>query len=65
MGNISCKETNFNWEEVHDLAEELEHIKSSKLIDRLDSFLDYPNFDPHGEPLPTRNGEIQIAIQPH
>ncbi len=49
---------NFNWEEVHDLAEELEHIKSSKLIDRLDSFLDFPNFDPHGEPIPTRNGEI-------
>ena len=52
------KKLNFNWEEVHDLAEELEHIKSSKLIDRLDSFLDFPNFDPHGEPIPTRNGEI-------
>ena len=52
------KKLNFNWEEVHDLAEELEHIKSSKLIDRLDSFLDFPNFDPHGEPIPTRNGKI-------
>ena len=48
----------FNWEEVHELAEELEHIKSRKLINRLDSFLDFPNFDPHGEPIPTKNGEI-------
>ena len=49
---------NFDWGEVHDVAEQLEHIKSEKLVDRLDSFLKYPSFDPHGEPIPTKNGEI-------
>ncbi len=49
---------NFNWGEVHDLAEQLEHIQSPELVDRLDSFLGFPKFDPHGEPIPTREGEI-------
>ena len=48
----------FNWSEVHDVAEQLEHIQSSELIDRLDIFLEHPKFDPHGEPIPTREGEI-------
>ncbi len=48
----------FNWGEVHDVAEQLEHIKSDELVDRLDSFLGFPKFDPHGEPIPTREGEI-------
>ena len=48
----------FSWGEVHDVAEQLEHIKSSELIDKLDSFLEYPKFDPHGEPIPTKNGTI-------
>ena len=48
----------FNWGEVHDLAEQLEHIKSIDLVDRLDSFLGFPKFDPHGEPIPTKRGEI-------
>ncbi len=48
----------FNWGEVHDVAEQLEHIKSPELIDRLDTFLEYPNFDPHGEPIPTKDGKI-------
>ena len=48
----------FNWSEVHDLAEQLEHIQSSELIDRLDIFLEHPKFDPHGEPIPTKDGEI-------
>ena len=39
----------FNWSEVHDIAEELEHIKSNKLINRLEKFLGYPKFDPHGD----------------
>lgn len=50
----------FNWDEVHEVAEQLEHIQSNKLIDRLDSFLDYPKFDPHGDPIPNANGEIEI-----
>ena len=48
----------FNWSEVHDVAEQLEHIQSSELIDRLDIFLEHPKFDPHGEPIPSREGEI-------
>ena len=48
----------FNWGEVHDVAEQLEHIKSLELIDRLDTFLEYPKFDPHGEPIPTKDGKI-------
>ena len=46
------------WEEVHDIAEELEHIESPKLIDRLDAFLGYPSFDPHGDPIPDAAGKF-------
>lgn len=48
----------FSWSEVHDVAEQLEHIKSEKLTDKLDHFLNYPKFDPHGEPIPTKSGII-------
>ena len=48
----------FNWGEVHDIAEQLEHIKSEKLVNRLDDFLNHPQFDPHGEPIPSKNGKI-------
>ncbi|MCF6181217.1 metal-dependent transcriptional regulator [Lutibacter sp.] len=50
---------NFNWDEVHELAEELEHIKSEKLITNLDAFLNFPTLDPHGDPIPTKNGKIK------
>lgn len=50
---------NFSWDEVHEIAEELEHIKSEALIDKLDEFLDFPDFDPHGDPIPNRDGEIK------
>lgn len=46
----------FSWSEVHDIAEQLEHIKSNKLINKLDHYLNYPQFDPHGEPIPTQTG---------
>lgn len=49
----------FSWDEVHEIAEELEHIKSEKLINKLDEFLGFPNFDPHGDPIPDANGIIQ------
>ena len=49
---------NFNWDEVHDVAEQLEHIKSEKLIDNLEKFLGFPDFDPHGDPIPDRNGKF-------
>jgi len=48
----------FSWDEVHDVAEQLEHIKSEKLIDKLEEFLDFPTEDPHGDPIPDRNGKI-------
>ncbi len=48
----------FSWDEVHEIAEELEHIKSEKLIDSLDEFLGFPTFDPHGDPIPNQKGEI-------
>ena len=49
---------NFSWDEVHDIAEQLEHIKSPKLINQLDAFLDFPTHDPHGDPIPNKEGEI-------
>jgi DtxR family transcriptional regulator, Mn-dependent transcriptional regulator len=49
---------NFSWDEVHEIAEELEHIKSDALINKLDQFLDYPDFDPHGDPIPNAKGEM-------
>ncbi len=48
----------FSWDEVHDIAEQLEHIKSEKLIDKLDDFLGNPTEDPHGDPIPDANGRI-------
>ena len=44
------------WDEVHDIAEELEHIQSEKLIKQLDNFLGKPTADPHGDPIPDENG---------
>jgi DtxR family Mn-dependent transcriptional regulator len=49
----------FSWDEVHEVAEQLEHIKSEKLVDKLDKFLGFPEFDPHGDPIPNKNGEIK------
>ena len=49
----------FKWDEVHELAEELEHIASVELIDRLDQFLDFPKYDPHGDPIPDNKGRIK------
>ena len=46
----------FNWDEIHEIAEELEHIRSPKLIRRLDAFLGYPKYDPHGDPIPNEEG---------
>jgi DtxR family Mn-dependent transcriptional regulator len=48
----------FSWDEVHDIAEQLEHIKSEQLINRLDEFLDFPTEDPHGDPIPNKNGVV-------
>ncbi|WP_461790102.1 metal-dependent transcriptional regulator [Pedobacter sp.] len=49
---------NFKWDEVHDVAEELEHIQSNLLVERLDEFLDFPRVDPHGDPIPDKHGNF-------
>ena len=49
----------FSWDEVHDVAEQLEHIKSPKLINQLDSFLGFPTHDPHGDPIPDKEGNLK------
>lgn len=53
----------FGWDEVHEVAEELEHITSKKLIDRLDNYLGNPKYDPHGDPIPDANGNIETRKQ--
>lgn len=55
-----CNYLNFTWDEVHEVAEQLEHIKSQKLINELDSFMDFPTKDPHGEMIPNSNGEYSV-----
>lgn len=52
------KKLSFSWDEVHEIAEQLEHIKSDTLIERLDGYLGHPKFDPHGDPIPDANGMI-------
>jgi DtxR family Mn-dependent transcriptional regulator len=49
----------FKWDEVHEMAEEMEHISSKELIDRLDKFMGYPKYDPHGDPIPDSNGKFK------
>jgi len=54
------KKLDFTWDEVHEVAEQLEHIKSEKLIDKIDELLDFPKFDPHGDPIPSKDGKFMI-----
>lgn len=51
----------FSWDEVHEVAEDLEHVSNKKLIDKLDEFLGFPRTDPHGDPIPDANGKIEIS----
>jgi len=53
----------FRWDEVHAIAEELEHVSSKQLVERLDSFLGHPKFDPHGDPIPDSDGKIEVQQQ--
>ncbi|QXV66175.1 metal-dependent transcriptional regulator [Mucilaginibacter achroorhodeus] len=48
----------YHWDEIHDIAEDLEHIKDATLADRLDKFLGFPEYDPHGDPIPKANGKM-------
>ena len=49
----------YNWDQVHELAEQLEHIEAIDLSDRMEIFLGHPSFDPHGDPIPDKNGKIR------
>ncbi|HEV7782195.1 MAG TPA: metal-dependent transcriptional regulator, partial [Chitinophagaceae bacterium] len=51
----------FTWDEVHEVAEDLEHVSNKKLIDKLDEFLGFPRVDPHGDPIPDANGRIEAS----
>lgn len=51
----------FSWDEVHEVAEELEHVSNKKLIDKLDEYLGFPRVDPHGDPIPDANGKIEVT----
>ena len=53
----------FSWDEVHEVAEQLEHIKSEQLIDKLDKYLGYPKVDPHGDPIPTKDGKFVKSVK--
>ncbi len=56
---------NYEWNEVHDLAEQLEHIESDDLVKRLEEFLKFPSVDPHGDPIPDENGKVKkLKTQP-
>jgi len=57
------KSLHFSWDEVHDIAEQLEHIKSVELVQRLDHFLEEPKFDPHGDPIPDFEGKFAFRKQ--
>lgn len=53
-----AEQMNFGWEEVHDVAEQIEHIQSPAFFDKMDELLGYPKIDPHGSPIPDKNGKI-------
>ncbi len=50
----------YSWDEVHEIAEQLEHIQHAQLADRLDKFLGFPQYDPHGDPIPSASGEMAV-----
>ncbi len=53
----------FTWDQVHLIAEQLEHIQSEMLVDKLDAYLQYPKFDPHGDPIPDKDGKFTFRKQ--
>lgn len=53
----------FGWDEVHEIAEQLEHVQSHKLTDKLDEFMGFPRFDPHGDPIPDQKGRMETQQQ--
>ena len=55
-----AEKLHFTWAEVHEIAEELEHVSNKKLVDKLDEYLGFPEFDPHGDPIPDSKGKIKV-----
>jgi DtxR family Mn-dependent transcriptional regulator len=53
------KKLGYKWNEVHDLAEQLEHIESNEMVKRLEAYLEYPSVDPHGDPIPDETGKVK------
>ena len=53
----------YSWDEIHEMAEQLEHIQHDDLADRLDKFLGYPAYDPHGDPIPKSNGQMPNSFK--
>ncbi|MBK8642009.1 MAG: hypothetical protein IPN15_07330 [Saprospiraceae bacterium] len=56
------RKMNFGWEEIGEMAEQLEHIRPEKLIDKIDELLGFPLFDPHGDPIPDRRGNMRADV---
>jgi DtxR family Mn-dependent transcriptional regulator len=57
------KKLELGWDQVHEIAEQLEHVNSSILVEKLDAFLNFPKFDPHGDPIPDVNGKMELSKQ--
>lgn len=53
----------YNWDEIHEIAEQMEHIKDEDLVERLDKFLGSPEYDPHGDPIPKSNGQLPNSVK--
>ncbi len=53
----------YNWDEIHEIAEQMEHIKDEDLVERLDKFLGFPEYDPHGDPIPKSNGQLPDIVK--
>lgn len=56
-----CERLGYSWEDVHDEAERLEHAASDKLVEQMARALDFPSHDPHGAPIPTQGGDIEVT----
>lgn len=61
--NFLVNHLHFGWDEVHEIAEQLEHVQSASLADKLDAFMDFPRFDPHGDPIPDSTGKMEMLKQ--
>lgn len=61
--NFLVNHLRFGWDEVHAIAEQLEHVQSPQLVEKLDAYMGFPRFDPHGDPIPDNKGKMQVMRQ--